>query len=410
MKVKLDPRTIRKLDPPARRRRALRYWDDGDVSMFGVKVLRSASGRVRRFYIVGYRTRRGVSRLQTLGEVTRAFTLSAARDEARTVLARVQQGADPLAERRAARAQERRAGFTVADLAEAFVARGSSIKSRRRGRPWSERTRHEFERILLVYVTPRIGDVEAAALTTGQITATLGAIAAPVMRNRVRAVLHLMYRWGLRDAEVSKVLTAMPAFPDKVTDDPRRERVLTEEEVRALWAGTEGKRSGPAFRLLLLTSARALEVFGMRWDELSDEGDGVWWTHNVKGGATLRTPLSKQAAEALALAKRSRSPWVFASRTVGGAHTASYSKVWAKLGLGDATPHDLRRTAASLMARAGVRDEVIKRVLGHASHGVTEATYIQHSYDEQKRAALARLGDDVERILSRGAKVIPLRS
>jgi integrase len=410
--VKLDSRTAGKLAAPRRRGMAFRYWDiKGPIPMFGVKVLRDASGHVRRWWILSYRNRRGVKRLIRLNEVTGNFGLSVARDRARDILADVRQGGDPIAEGRAARAQEKRAGFTVADLSEKFIERGASIKSRRRGRPWSDRTRHEFERILLKYVVEAgHGKVEAAALTTERIATLLGKISAPVMRNRVRAVLHLMYAWARRDPELRELVPTMPVFPDKLTDDPRRERVLTEDEIRMLWLGTDGRRSGAAFRLMLLTAQRSGEVFSARWDELSDEADGTWWTHSVKGGGTQRTPLTKQATGALSTVKRARSPWVFPSRTIAGEHTAAYAKPWAALGLGDATPHDLRRTAASLMARAGARDEIIKRVLGHALQGVTEATYIKHSFDEQKREALARLGDDVERILSRGAKVVVLRS
>jgi integrase len=63
------------------------------------------------------------------------------------------------------------------------------------------------------------------------------------------------------------------------------------------------------------------------------------------------------------------------------------------------TLHDLRRTAKTLMVRAGVRPDVSERVLGHVIAGV-EGTYDRHSYADEKRDALERLAAMIERILS----------
>jgi integrase len=62
------------------------------------------------------------------------------------------------------------------------------------------------------------------------------------------------------------------------------------------------------------------------------------------------------------------------------------------------TLHDLRRTAKTLMARAGVRPDISERVLGHVIAGV-EGTYDRHSYADEKRDALEKLAEMVERIL-----------
>ena len=63
------------------------------------------------------------------------------------------------------------------------------------------------------------------------------------------------------------------------------------------------------------------------------------------------------------------------------------------------TLHDLRRTAKTLMARAGVRPDISERVLGHVIAGV-EGTYDRHSYADEKRDALEKLAEMIERILS----------
>ena len=63
------------------------------------------------------------------------------------------------------------------------------------------------------------------------------------------------------------------------------------------------------------------------------------------------------------------------------------------------TLHDLRRTAKTLMARAGVRPDISERVLGHVIAGV-EGTYDRHSYADEKRDALEKLAAMIERILT----------
>ncbi len=62
------------------------------------------------------------------------------------------------------------------------------------------------------------------------------------------------------------------------------------------------------------------------------------------------------------------------------------------------TPHDLRRTARSLMSRAGIRPDIAERALGHAIAGV-EGVYDRHSYFDQKGDALEALAALIDRIL-----------
>ena len=61
--------------------------------------------------------------------------------------------------------------------------------------------------------------------------------------------------------------------------------------------------------------------------------------------------------------------------------------------------HDLRRTAKTLMVRAGVRPDISERVLGHVITGV-EGTYDRHSYADEKRDALEKLAEMIDRILN----------
>jgi integrase len=82
------------------------------------------------------------------------------------------------------------------------------------------------------------------------------------------------------------------------------------------------------------------------------------------------------------------------------------------LGTGNATPHDLRRTAASHMTSIGISRLVVSKILNHAEPGIT-AVYDRYSYDAEKRAALAAWGARLEGIIGTqrapAAEVVPLR-
>ena len=69
--------------------------------------------------------------------------------------------------------------------------------------------------------------------------------------------------------------------------------------------------------------------------------------------------------------------------------------------------HDLRRTARSLMSRAGVRPDIAERVLGHAIPGVA-GIYDRFKYRAEKADALQRLAALIESIIHPKENVLPL--
>lgn len=94
--------------------------------------------------------------------------------------------------------------------------------------------------------------------------------------------------------------------------------------------------------------------------------------------------------------------WVLESRQEGG-HLRWLSHSNARLlkftGLPRFTPHDLRRTAATMMGDRGIRPDNIDRVLNHKLKGVA-AIYNRATYDPEKRQALAMLGEWIEAIVT----------
>jgi integrase len=149
----------------------------------------------------------------------------------------------------------------------------------------------------------------------------------------------------------------------------------------------------------------------MRHSEIN--GD-VWSLppERVKNGQRHEVPLSTQALAAI------ESVPVFAGQEDHVFPPASMSHLKAALDrhMKVAQPwvfHDLRRTAASGMARLGIRLPVIEKCLNHASgsfRGIV-GVYQRHDFAAEKRDALQRWADHVEAVVKGGpvGKVIKLR-
>ena len=153
----------------------------------------------------------------------------------------------------------------------------------------------------------------------------------------------------------------------------------------------------------------------LRWEDIAD---GVWAirTEPREKGNAGRLRLPEAALDIIAKQPRIEgNPYVFtAARGAGPFNSFSEWKAQldAKLPTNMAhwTIHDLRRTARSLLSRAGVRPDISERVMGHAIAGV-EGVYDRHRYDDEKAHALQALADLIDRILNPPAvNVVPLRA
>jgi integrase len=194
-----------------------------------------------------------------------------------------------------------------------------------------------------------------------------------------------------------------------------RARVLSDGEIRAIWKRAEANGTFGAIVLLcLLTAQRSRKVATMKWSDVSL--DGEWHIpqesrEKDSAGSLLlpeiaRTIIIKQP-------RLASNPYVFAGRGDGPYRGFSQAKERFDTELADVEPwviHDLRRTARSLMSRAGVSSEHAERVLGHAIAGV-EGVYDRHSYRDEKADALKRLAALINEIVScePSGKVVRLR-
>src|SRR5215831_4074603 len=198
--------------------------------------------------------------------------------------------------------------------------------------------------------------------------------------------------------------------------DPKkkeRDRVLDDDELRLVWNLAGQQRTyGALIRMLLLTAQRLDKVLTMKWEDIN--ADDVWTIPTApreKGNiGKVRLPPGTRAILD-ALPRFDSNPYVFALR--GQRHMSASGVFKAKLDaklpadMPNWRLHDLRRTARSLMSRAGVRPDIAERVLGHAIDGV-EGIYDRFEYADQKADALRRLASLIDSIVNPRAKVVPM--
>ena len=179
----------------------------------------------------------------------------------------------------------------------------------------------------------------------------------------------------------------------------QRTRKLSDDEIRRVWNATDPATSyGSIVRMLLLTAQRLDKVASMRWEDLKGN---VWTirTEDREKGNAGELVLPGLAMDVIK-ARKPAEGFVFPSR--GDKQLGGLAKYKRKLdrdsGVSDWVLHDLRRTARSLMSRAGVLSEHAERVMGHAIPGV-EGVYDRHEYREEKAHALRALAGLLANIL-----------
>jgi integrase len=238
----------------------------------------------------------------------------------------------------------------------------------------------------------------AANLTPKAVKATLNAIVDAGKKATARwtgAYGRACYGWAIG----KDLLVENPFAGIKLDAVASRERVLSDQELVAIWGATKGPGVYNAIvRLLILTGQRREEVAAMTWDELAPNLS-IWTipASRAKNGVAHIVPLSPQASAVLQRAPR-LADLVFRGRA--GVFNG-FSK--AKTNLDDASGvtgwrlHDLRRTVATGLQRLGVRLEVTEAVLNHVSGsraGIV-GIYQRHHWADEKRAALAGWGAHV---------------
>jgi integrase len=233
----------------------------------------------------------------------------------------------------------------------------------------------------------------------------------PVMADRTLALIRRIMNWHATRSDdfASPIVRGMARVKAK---ERARERTLNDEELRAVWEAAEAAEGpfGRFVQFLLLTAARRSEGAEMKLAELA----GSDWTLPADRNKTkvdLVRPLSAVALDVLSkVPKLADCEYAFST---DGKHPISGFSGFKEnfdqaCGVTGWTLHDLRRTARSLMSRAGVNADHAERCLGHVIGGV-RGTYDRHEYHAEKKAAYGALATQIDLIVNPKKNVVPLR-
>jgi integrase len=229
------------------------------------------------------------------------------------------------------------------------------------------------------------------------------------MADQTLAIIRRVMNWhaSRTDDFRSPIVRGMARTKPK---ERARERTLTDDELRLVWKVAEAEPLGRYVQFVLLTATRRNEAAHARRSEIVG-GDWIIPGARYKTGKDHLVPLS---AMALRVLPPGGSDFVFSKDGVGPLHASNFKTAFDKAlrELGSPLPrwtlHDLRRTARSLMSRAGVPTDHAERCLGHVIGGV-RGVYDRHEFREEKRQGFEALAGLVERIVNPQANVVAMR-
>ena len=343
---------------------------------------------IRYRYPRGHRTRKLIFQ--------NGITLAAARKEAADAFYSLEQGADPgavkLQQRLAAQqAARRQASDTLEAIANEYLRReGGKL-----------RTVGARRQLLELKVLPVLGGHQIGLIRRSDIIRLLDAVEerdGQAAADNVLVLLRRIMNWhaSRSDDFRSPIVRGMARRNPK---ERERKRILTDDELRKVWAAADEGLFGSLVRFLLLTGARRAEATHMRWAEIS----GMNWTLPAgrnKTKAELIRPLSSAAQEVLGRLPRSAG-FVFSTTAGGrpiGGMTLRKQQFDRACGVTGWVLHDLRRTARSLLSRAGVPVDHAERCLGHTIGGV-RGVYDRHQYQAEMQAAYEALALQIRRVV-----------
>ena len=375
------------------------YWDT-ELKRFGLMV--TSSGH--RTYVLQYRDKltRKQSRMSWPED---AFDLKRIREVAKHQKAEIILGGNPLAERRKVEA-DKQALFRA--ISENYLREvGPKLRS-------FKKISSAFQR----QINPALGDFQIGDIKRSNIKRMIDGIAESAGMAAADYALSLVGRvmnWHAKNSD-DYIPIAIRGMALQKAKEQARDRILSDDELRAIWRATEGATGPfrPMLRFILLTACRRSEAAGMAYSELVGDPVGSQWLipkERYKTKTELLLPISQAARNVLAGMPRIEGvPYVFAAGAKPISHFSGLKEELDKdCGVTGWTIHDLRRTARSLMSRAGVQPDIAERCLGHIVTGV-RGVYDRHAYYDEKKRAFEALAAQIERILNPTANVVPIRN
>jgi integrase len=328
--------------------------------------------------------------------------LAAARKAATAALLEAKEGRDPTAAKQQAKADRRVvAANTFRSVAEKYMTfkagmrrDGDKVTFNGNIRTSARRLR-DLERAIF----PTLENRPVVEIKRSEIVDLLDKIdeqSGPVAADRALALIRSILNWyaARTDSFVPPIVKGMARTSTK---DRARSHILTDGEIRTLWNTTEAGAFPALLRFLLLTGARRAEAACMTWNEIEGKDWVLPANRNKTKKYDLVRPLSA-AALAVIESQRRDCPFIF-SKGRKAINTFSRDKVAFDVatGMSNWRIHDLRRTARTLLSRAGVDADIGERCLGHVIGGV-RSTYDRHEYYNEKKHAYNELAALIQRI------------
>jgi integrase len=215
--------------------------------------------------------------------------------------------------------------------------------------------------------------------------------------NQTKHVLQAMFKWAKQPGRKFVSINPFSDLPAPGGPKQARDRFLSGDEIRQVWRALDqperlgvSRRAATALRLILVTAARPGMVHGMTGAELRDlsgpSAHGPHWmlpSKRMKAGAAFITPLTGLALELIRPHLKTAPDAPLFDFPRCDLHGAA-QQIVKRLGMNRWTPHDLRRTAATILDRAGYSLEQIGALLAHTRKGVT-AVYARWDKVDLKR-------------------------
>ena len=316
-----------------------------------------------------------------------AITLDEARQQAREWLALIRRGTDPkIHAAKAKAAEQRKNAATFGAVAAAFIDRHVSKLAQAKA----------AQRIIEQEFVARWRDRPVTDVMPDEIAKAIRAIVdrgSPYQAHNALGFLRRLFNWAIGTHEFgidkSPVERLRPA--DLIGKREARDRVLTDDEIRAIWAACDEMAYpyGPLIRLMILTGQREHEVADAAWSEFDLDND--LWTvpaSRMKGKRAHVVPLADEAGAIFrGLPLFDGGDHVF-STTDGAKPVNGFSKAKARIdrlsGVTDWKFHDIRRTMRTHLSALAIEDRVREAMIAHAAPGL-HRVYDKYEYLDEKR-------------------------